>query len=98
MNQDVQELVTCIKKVLVYYKLYVKAVPEYLPPTVWDIVREKISVDITTEEQVQEVLALTEEMLILESNYEPTEDLPQPFEIKSAVDSLKSAYSKLKGD
>jgi hypothetical protein len=102
MNQDVQELVSRIKKVLVYYKLYVKGMeitnqPFTVPP-IWDIIKEKISVDITTEEQVQEILALTEEMLVLESFHQQSEDMPQPAEITAALDNLKSAYSKLTGE
>jgi hypothetical protein len=102
MNQDVQELVSCIKKVLVYYKLYVKGMQitnqPFTPPAIWDSIKEKINVEITTEEQVQEILVLTEELLMLETYHEQPEDMPQPFEISSALDNLKSAYSKLKGE
>ena len=98
MNQDVQALVSCIKKLLVYYKLFLYGTPGMIAPPVWGIIKEKVSVEITTEEQLSEVLALTEELFVLESLHQQPEDMPQPAEITVALDNLKSAYSKLKGE
>ena len=113
MNENVQELVSRIKQVLIFNKLFLKNYPEFneLNDPTLGTLQEKIKVDITTDEQLQELISLSEtaidnrdQFLSISPEFispvtnEVLERSPLVrTEIESAWGNLKSIVSTIKG-
>ena len=100
MDTNVQELVSSIKKVLVYYKLFEKNYPEFagFDPE-WNNIQEKVNADISTTEQIEELIELSATILVLRKAFiESNPQIPlTSSEVESAFSNLNSAISNLKG-
>ena len=105
MDQNVEQLSSCIKKIAVYHKLFVKNQPEFIDPIIDETVYDAGDLakkETLTEDEIQELVLFCEEFIFqreqfLISNPELYSSM-NPSELVSLFDNLKSVLSTIKGE
>jgi hypothetical protein len=103
MDQNVEQLSSCIKKMAVYHKLFVKNLPEFNDPGFSDSVYNAIILankETLTDYEIQDLIGFAEEFIFLRDQFlmsNPELYSPMnPSEVASLFDNLKSVLSTIK--
>ena len=97
MNEHVQALVSNVKKLSVLERLFRKVNPQFTESTpAWLSINDMIKVGITTDEHLQEFIALVEEVKVENDQFNDEHKLVEMHEtewhtVESAIAILKSS-------
>jgi hypothetical protein len=105
MDQNIEQLSSCIKKMAVYHKLFVKNLPDFDYPEINDSVNNAVELakkETLTEDEIQDLIVFSEEFISLREDFLLTNpdmySSMNPNELVSLFDNLKSVLSTIKGE